>query len=451
MTVPSGGAPAGVRDILRLAWPSIASFVCQSAYRVNDQYWVGILGPEAHAALAPSTFFNVLNFSIFFLAVSGSMSLVARATGAHQPRERDRVVLHALVLAVTVAVVLGAIGAPLAGRFAGGLGLSGRTAELCEEYLRTIYLVTIPLALAPLVETVFIAMGNTVVPLCLQVVAVLSNLILNPCLILGLGPFPELGMTGAALATGISRAVSAGLGLAILARMGVRPLRAGPFRLRRVASVARIGFPSSVSISIYAGVYFGLLGLLLTPRGDAVLGGFSIGFNAFEGVAFPVYLGLSIAGSSLVGRNLGAGNLERADEAVRSLRVAGTSAGLLFTAAFLLLGPWVIPFFTSHPPTAREAWTYVSILAVSQLFVALETVHEKVLLGAGHTGPIFWVSVPGNLLRLPLGWLLATPLGLGAAGVWWAINLSTLVKAVAFTVLVRRGSWRTLRLQPPRA
>ena len=114
----TGAASAGVRDLLHLAWPSIASFVCQSSYRVNDQYWVQGLGPEAHAALAPSTFVLVFNFSIFFLAVSGSMSLVARATGAGSPAERDRVVRHALALGVAIAVGLGLLGILFADRVA---------------------------------------------------------------------------------------------------------------------------------------------------------------------------------------------------------------------------------------------------------------------------------------------------------------------------------------------
>jgi len=435
-----------VRDLLLLAGPSIASFVCQSAPRVNDQFWVQGLGPEAHAALGPSTFFMVLNFSVFFLAVSGSMSLVARATGAGDSKERDRVLQHALVLSVAVAVLLGLVGASVAGTAAAGLGLEGRTADLAAEYLRTIYWVTIPLALAPLVETFFIAMGNTLVPLGLQVLAVLTNLVLNPCLILGWGPFPALGMTGAALATGISRGVSAGLGLWLLHRGGVRLLGPGTLEPRRLVQLLRIGFPSSISITIYAVVYFGLMGLLLAPMGDPVLGGFSIGFNAFEGVAFPVFLGLALAGSSLVGRNLGAGDLARATQAVRSLRVTGLTAGVMFTAAFLLLGEVVVPWFTDDEAVAREALLYVGVLALSQVFVALETVHEKVLLGAGHTGPIFWVSVPANVLRLPLGWLLAGPLGMGAAGVWWAVNVTTLLKAAAYGVLVRRGAWRTRAL-----
>lgn len=446
-SIPSGASPAGVRDLLHLAWPSIASFVCQSSYRVNDQYWVQGLGPEAHAALAPSTFVLVFNFSIFFLSVAGSMSLVARATGARSPEERDRVVRHALALGIAIAAGLGLVGILLADRIAPAFGLEGTTAALCTEYLRTIYWVTIPLALAPLVETIFIAMGDTRVPLVLQVLAVVTNLILNPCLILGWGPFPAMGMTGAALATGLSRTLSAVLGLALLPRLhGVRLRGVGRIERRRLGQILRIGFPSAISISIYAAVYFVLIDLVLAPLGNPVLGGFAIGFNAFEGVAFPVYLGLSIAGSSLVGRNLGAGALDLAEQAVRSLQRVGLVAGLLGTLAFLSLGSVLVPQFTPDPDTAREAMGYVVILAFSQVFVAMEAVHEKVLLGAGHTSPIFWVSVPGNLLRIPLAWVLAGPLGLGAAGVWWAINLSTLAKAGAYFAFVKAGRWRTPRL-----
>lgn len=438
----SGGAPAGVGDLLRLAWPSVLSFVCNSAYRVNDQFWVQDLGPQAHAALGPSTFLMILNFSVFFLAISGSMTFVARATGAGDAAERDRVIRHGLVLAAAVAGMLGAAGAGAVPWITAGLGLEGITRELARDYLGTIYALTLPLALAPLVETFFIAMGNTRVPLLLQVVAVTGNFVLNPILIYGLGPIPGSGMAGAALATCLSRAISATLGLVLLSRLyGVRYFGERSIAPRRLAQMLAVGLPSSVSITVYAFVYFALIRTVLAPLGDAVLGGLGIGFNAFEGIAFPFFLGVAIAGSSLVGRNLGAGARELALQAVRSTRVVGLAAGALFTAIFALLAPSLVPVFTDDQAVAAEAVRYVRILAASQLFVAVETVHEKVLLGSGHTAPIFWISVPGNVLRVPLAWLLAVHWGGGAAGVWWAINVTTLLKAVAFTWMVRRGTW----------
>lgn len=443
----AGAAPARVRDVLLLAWPSVLSFVCNSAYRVNDQFWVQDLGAEAHAALGPCTFLLTLNFAFYFLAVGGSLTLVARCTGAGDQKGRDAVIRHALLLSAFVATIVGVAGFSNIEFLTGGIGLVGKTAEFSQTYLGTIYAVTFPMALAPVVSTTFVAMGNTRLPLMLQLVAVGCNFVLNPVLIYGWGPIEGMGIAGAALATGLSRAVSAGLGLFFLVRLySVRLFSFQGLSLRRLNQIARIGVPSCLSIVVYAGVYFALLRTTLSPLGDAVLGGLSIGFNAFEGVAFPFFLGIAVAGSSLVGRNLGAGCPEGAQQTVRSMRILALATGTLFTLIFWFAGPIIVALFTEDPGVAREAIRYVQILAASQLFVAYEVMHEKTLLGAGYTAPLFLVSVPGNVLRLPLAWFLATHLGLGAAGVWWAINLSTVLKSAVLAVIVQRGRW--LRFRP---
>ena len=432
--------------MLVLAWPSVLSFVCNSAYRVNDQFWVQDLGAEAHAALGPCTFLLTLNFAFYFLAVGGSLTLIARCTGAGDRAGRDTVIRHALLLAAFVAILVGFAGFSNIEVLTGGIGLVGKTAELSQTYLEMIYAVTIPMALAPVVSTIFVAMGNTRLPLVLQLVAVGCNFILNPVLIYGWGPVEGMGIAGAALATGLSRAVSAGLGLLFLVRIySVRLFSFEGLSLRRLSQIARIGVPSCLSIVVYAGVYFALLRTTLSPLGDAVLGGLSIGFNAFEGVAFPFFLGIAVAGSSLVGRNLGADFPEGARQTVRSMRILALVTGSFFALVFWFAGPVIVPFFTADPDVAREAIRYVQILAATQLFVAYEVIHEKALLGAGYTAPLFLVSVPGNILRLPLAWFLATHLGLGAAGVWWAINLSTVLKSAVLAGIVQRGRWLQFR------
>jgi len=108
----------------------------------------------------------------------------------------------------------------------------------------------------------------------------------------------------------------------------------------------------------------------------------------------------------------------------------------------VVLGPWIVPAFTSEPEVAHQALVYLGILAFSQVFVALETASENVLIGSGHTKPIFWISVPGNLARVPLGILLALTWGWGPAGLWWAINITSIAKALALHALVVRGRWK---------
>lgn len=438
-----GAGGVAVRDVLRLAWPSMLSFLCNSAYRVNDQFWVQWLGPDAQAALAASIYLMILNFSLYFVAVSGALALVARATGARDEPERDAVVRHALALGAGLAMVLTVLGTSLAPRIGPWLGLPETAAGLAGEYLGTMYVFCLPLALAPIVDTIFIGMGNTAIPLALQLVAIATNFALNPLLIYGAGPVEGLGIGGAALATCLSRAIAVALGLVVLRRrFGVRWTSGFAPSAKRFLALMRIGLPSAASIAFYSAVYFALLRLVLSTLDRDVTAALGIGFNAFEGVSFPAFLGVAVAGSSIVGRQLGARAPELARAAVGSVRRLELLLGCAATILFVVAGPWLVPLLTQDAGVAREAVLYLRVLALSQIFVALEAGNEKVLLGAGHTLPILCISVPGNLLRVPLAWWLAVHLGVGAAGVWWAITASTILKAAALHWTVERGGWR---------
>lgn len=431
-----------MRSVLRLAWPAILSFTLGNAYRINDQYWVKGLGPDAQAAIASCIFALILNFSVIFLAVGGTLPLVARAAGARDDAERDEVIRHGLKLGALIALFLMIVGTLATPHFGALFDVAGKPAEMMADYLLIIYLGMLPLVISPVVNNVFIAMGNTRVPMALQAIAVMSNLVLNPLLIYGLGDWDGMGIAGAALATFASRALSASLGLVILKRLySVQLIRGGHFRARRLLEMAKLGSPVAASIGFYSAVYIAMFRYVIADLGTEVAAGFGIGFNAFESVSYPFYLGVALAGSSLVGRNLGAKDPTQAMLAVRNVQRVGRVMGVAFALLFLVCGPLLTPLFSEDPAVVSEALLYVSILAFSQPFVAEEAVGEKVLYGAGHPRPVFWISTPANLLRVPLAWFLAIQQGYGAAGVWWTINITTYIKAACFYVAVRRGRW----------
>jgi len=434
----SGRAPASMRDVTRLAWPAILSFVLNNGYRINDQFWVQGLGAHAQAAIAACTFLLITNFGLIYLVAGGALPLVARATGARDPEARDCAVRHAILASLLLAVVVGFCGHAAMPQIAAWMGLEGAEAVATVDYMRAIYLGILPLALAPLVDNVFIAMGETRVPMALQIAAVCTNLVLNPILIYGAG----LGIAGAAWATVASRALTVLIGFTLLhGRYGVslRPRGMPSFRLAR--TIVEKGTPLGLSILAYAAVYQVLFALVLARLTTDVRAGLGIGFNAFESISFPFFLGVALAGSSLVGRNLGASDPAGALLAVRNSRRLGHITGLAFTLLFLVGGPVVAPLYSSDPAVIRETVGYVQVLAFSQFFVAMETVNEKVLQGAGHTRPILWISTFGNLLRIPLAWVLAISLGWAGHGVWWAINVTTWLKAWLFHREVQRGRW----------
>jgi len=440
----------------------VLSYVLNNAYRINDQFWVQGLGGEAQAAVGASFYVLVMAFAGMFLAVGGTLALVSRATGSGDAGERGEIVRHALVLALVIGTVLSLVLVPGAPRLVGLLGLEGETARYARELLSTLYLFGVPLALFPVVDNVFIGCGNTRVPMAMQGLAVVLNYVLNPVLIYGaraaemvdapgaafaatlagrLG-IEGMGMRGAAIATGLSRTVALSIGLVIL-RFGLRmPLRGRiDWRSGRIQRIVRISAPAALSIGLYTLTYWALLGLVITRLGDAVTAGLGLGFQVFEGVAFPCYLGVSLGAASLVGRAIGARDADAAWRVVHAARRVGRITGIGFAVVFLAAGPIVVPWFTGDPAVRRETLLYVSTLAFSQVFVAAETINEKVLLGAGTSRPILWIAASGNALRLPLGALLALGLGLGAVGVWWAINVSSALKAVLFWRKVQQGRW----------
>ncbi len=453
----------GLAALVRLAWPASLSFLLNGAYRINDQYWIQGLGQNAQSAAGGVLFVAIMNFAFGFLAAGGALALSARALGAGSAERSDRIARHALFLALLLGLTALVFGPLLTPTIVAWIGLRGETAQFAREYLGGLYLVALPMFLAPTLDNLFLGRGRSRVPMLLQGVAVSSNFILSPLLIYGAEAsqaMPDaplaglassagaalgihgLGMSGAAYATGLSRLLAVLLGLWILNRgLGVRLWTGRRPERALVLEIARVSAPMSLSIALYAGVYWCVLALVLSQLPDPVKAGLAVGFQVFEGVSYPLFLGLSVAAAALIGRALGAGRADLALAVLRRARLAACGLAGIFSLSFLALAEPVAALFAADQDVLREAVLYVRVLAFSQFFVGMEAVHEKALLGAGLTRPIPWIAGAGNLLRIPLAYLFALPLGGGAAGVWWAINLTSGIKAGLFWWRVRRGDW----------
>ncbi len=439
---PAERAPAlTMAELLRLAVPSAIFAVLTHGFRAVDQYWIQGVSTEAQAAIAASTFVVILFYASFVLVAAGAGPLIARAEGARD-RAGVREVLGAGVGgALVVAAAVTAAGVLGAETLAWTVGLSGHTASEFATYLRVLSWTMLPLVFTPLVDQAFVSLGNARMPMLLHGVSLALNIVLTPLLIFQL----DLGIAGAALASNLSRGVTTFAGLALLARRkGLRPgdVGLGP----SVRRILRIGVPAAMGVATYTLVYWAMLKTSISPLGPAVNAALGIGFNALEGFAWPAFHGVSLAVGSLVGRSLGA---RRPDQAWRAVRLAlplSTGLGLVAAATFWFGSSALTDLFTEDPVVHAHATTYALILAWSQPFVAWEALSEGVLNGAGDTRAVFWASFPLNFLRIPLAWWLAFPMGMAAPGIWWAINLTTVAKAVVKAVWVRRGGWAALEL-----
>lgn len=421
---------------MSLAVPSIIFAVMTNAYRTVDQYYIQEVSMEAQAAVGSSIFVGILYYAFFHLIASGASPLIARAYGAGDRETLSRLVGSALSGALVMAAVMSVLGGLGAGVMASALGLEGETARQCELYLRALSWTVLPLVLTPLVDQAFIAMGEAQLPTVLHGASLLCNLVLTPWMILDL----EWGIAGAALASNGSRALTTGVGLWLLLRRV--KVSAGDMRAwAQLRRVVRLGTPVTFGVASYTLVYWVMMMTSISPLGPEVNAALGIGFSVFEGVAWPCYHGLSLAVASFVGRSLGAGQPEVARQVVRRTWPVALCCGVLACGIFLWVARPVSEFFTEDPRVTAAAVTYAVILSYSQPLVAIETLCEGVLNGAGDTRSAFWASLPFNVLRVPLAWWMAFPLGWGAVGVWWAINATTLLKAVVKGVLVWREGW----------
>lgn len=427
-----------VRELALLALPATASALLNNAFRVIDQLAAGAVSTSAQAAIGSCTFVLVAAYAVHLAVAGGVGPLAARAEGA---RDRDlaaRVLGVGLVGAVgswaVVALVTG-LGAEAIATF---LGLEGQTAAQAATFLRTIGVLGLPLAIAPTLDAVFVARGRTGVMMALQVGAALGNVLLNDLFIRRWG----MGVEGAALATVLARTPASLVGLILVLRpYGVRFAADGTFR-----RVWAIGLPVSVNMLAYATVYFLVVRTSVSPLGPTVNAALGIGFSALEGITYPCFAGLSLAVGSVVGRRLGAGE---PDQARRALHLAfpltsalGAAAGLTFWFG----APALVRPFTQDPQVLDTAVGYARALAWTQPFVAWEALAEGALLGAGASRVVFWFSAPVNALRIPLAWGLALGLGWGAPGIWWAINLTSVLKTSLKGWAAARGRWAGMRI-----
>ena len=433
--------PVNRGELMALAVPAALAALLQHAFRPLDQFYVGWLGREPQAALGATTFVIILSYAGYMLISAGVGPLVARATGAQRPEERARVIGAGISACFLLYFLLMAVVLLFSQWIVIALGLEGDAAIHAEQYLRVLFVTGLALPFSPLIDASLIAMGNTRTPLLIQTGVLVVNAIGTPALMF----YWDFGVAGAALGTTVAQLAGVVGGLFLLCRsagVGVVHLGLGPL----VRKVMKIGLPIGIATAMYSLVYWVLLGTSISRLGSHVNAALGIGFSGLEATTWPVFMGVSVAVSSIVGRRLGQGQPEEAWRVLKLTLGPQVALGTVAGCIFYFLGPLIVAPFSADEQVYEQAVIYAVVLAWSQPFVALEALFEGVLAGAGDTKRVLLGTVPYNVLRIPLAWIFAFPLSMGAAGIWWAINVTTIMKALAKGWMVYRGAWARLTL-----
>ena len=408
-----------------------------TAFHNVDTFWIGrSLGAESLAAVTSAVFWVWLVISIGEMVSIGLDAIAARRHGERRPADAARTVGDGVQLALLLGGVI-AVATPFVLTLLFELlGTSTAVSGIGRQYLGT-YFLGMPLIFGFFaVDAAFRARGDTRTPLWILAVTTVMGLALDPVLIRGLGPFPALGVRGAALATLVPRGLACVAGVIMLRRRGM--LAWGVPRWPVLGTIVRVGAPAAATGVVFSFIYV-LLTRITTQFGTPALAALGLGFR-MEGVVYVASVGMGAAVAAIVGQSLGAGDAARAARAGWVSTGVVSVVGIAMAIASLLFAEQFAGIFSDDPAVITEAARYLRISAFSQLFLGAEVVLESAMAGAGWTLVPMVLSTSITALRLPVGaWAAAV---WGTSGLWWTIALTAAARGVVMAALWKWGRWR---------
>src|SRR5437588_5794833 len=436
------------RAILLLAIPMVLEMVLESLFAVVDVFFVGRLGADAVATVGLTE--SLLSL-VFAVAIGLSMSItamVARRIGEKDPEDASIAGVQAVILGLTVSLAVGIPSYFFAPRLLQLMGASPQVVASGSGYARIALGGSGAILMLFLNNAIFRGAGDAAIAMRLLWVSNIINLILDPCLIFGLGPFPKLGVTGAALATLTGRSIGVGYQFYRLLR-GTERIRILRRQIRLNFSVllrlVRVSLTGILQFAIAHTSWIGLV-RIVSIFGSAALAGYTIAIRIVIFVILPSW-GLSNAAATLVGQNLGAKKPERAEQAVWRTGLYNMMFLGFVGIIFILFAEPMIRLFTQDTAVVPLGAACLRIVSYGNLGYAYFMVMIQAFNGAGDTLTHTIVNYFGFLLyAIPLAYWLAIPLKMHSNGVFFSIAIAESAMAAASAILFKQGRWKKQRI-----
>ncbi|HMN46119.1 MAG TPA: MATE family efflux transporter [Povalibacter sp.] len=436
------------RAVLLLAVPMVLEMIMESLFAVVDVFWVSRLGRDAVAVIGLTESIMTLIYAVAIGISIAATAIVARRIGEKDAEAASAAAGQILVLGVSVSAGLGLVLGFFAPTILQLMGAEPAVVALGSDFARIMLGGNLTVFMIFLINAIFRGAGDAVLAMRTLWLANALNIVLGPLFIFGWGPFPEFGVTGAAVATNIGRGVGVLYQLWHLAghhsrvRVRLRHLVPQADQLRVILTTAWSGI---AQLLIGTTSWIGLF-KILTPFGSAALAGYTIAIRIVTFALMPAW-GLANAGATLVGQNLGAAKPERAEQAIR----IATRFNVVFLAIvgvlFVVFSGPLVRLFSTDAEVMTHGIRALWIVSLAFPLYAAGMCLEAAFNGAGDT----WTPTRLNFFcfwlgQVPLAWILADGLQLGPMGVFIAVPISFTVLALWSAVLFRRGQWKQQRI-----
>lgn len=432
------------RAVLLLAVPMVLEMIMESLFAVVDVFWVSRLGSDAIAVVGITESVMTLVYAVAIGISFAATAIVARRIGEQDAERAAQAAGQIIVLGVTLSAGIGLLLSFFAADILRLMGASDSIVALGTDFMRLMLGWNVTVFMIFLINAIFRGAGDAVLAMRTLWLANALNILLGPCFIFGWGPFPEMGVTGAAVATNIGRGIGVLYQLWHLAgfnsrvRVRKRHLKPVMLDLRTTLSTASNGIAQlMISTTSWVGLF-----KILATFGSAALAGYTIAMRVVMFALMPAW-GLANAGATLVGQNLGAGKPDRAEEAIWiATRFNVIFLGIVGLGFVLFSGP-LVRLFTDDPSVLAHGIRALWIVSLAFPLYAAGMCLEAAFNGAGDT----WTPTRLNffcfwLFQIPLAWLLAEFFSLGPDGVFIAVPVGFSVLALWSLMLFRRGRWK---------
>ena len=435
-----------ISKLLLVAVPTLLTSIVQMSYNLTDMFWVGRVGSmgldpdEAIAAVGTAGFYPWFGFGLILLVKIGTSVKVSQAAGRDDMGEVEKIGNNGILFMLSLAMIYSLIGFFGADFYVAMFKSdSVNVVNYATDYLRIMAMFGTSFFMVNLFNGVYDGLGKTWSTFKITVSGLALNIILDPIFILdkvnifgntinGLG----MGVKGAAIATVISQS------FILLIYIVVYSTKFRPFRIKvikffdwnKIKEIAKIGLPVGIQSMLFTTIAI-IIGIMVTSYGPKYMAIQRLG-SQIEALAWIVASGFQVALASFVGQNYGAGKMDRVKDGYITALKLLIPYGIIVNLVMFVFAEQLIDVFLDNPDTIAIGKRYLEILSISQLFMIIELGTAGAFNGLSKTYIPSGVGFIGNLVRIPLGMILA--ISFGVYGIWWAVSLTSILKGAVLTV-----------------
>ncbi|WP_069650700.1 MATE family efflux transporter [Caloranaerobacter ferrireducens] len=419
------------KSIIKLALPIMGTSFVQMAYNMTDMIWIGRVGSKAVAAVGTAGFFTWLGMAFILISKIGAEVGVAQSIGKKDIQAAKKFIRHTIQINILLALLYGTCLFIFRNQLISLFNLRDvEVINMAVNYLKIIALGIVFFFINPIFTAILNGYGNSKTPFIINTIGLIINMVLDPLLILGLGPLPALGVKGAALATITAQFIVTMIfvynanNMMLFSEIHLFKLP----KVHYVKRIVKIGLPVAMQSGLFT-IFAMMIARIIANWGEIPIAVQKVG-SQIEAISWMTASGFSTAISAFVGQNYGANKWERIYKGYFTAIGIVSIVGVIATCLLIFGARPIFSIFIPEEEAIRQGVIYLRILGLSQLFMCIEITTAGAFNGLGKTLPPSIVSIVLTGLRVPASMVLSSSNLLGLNGVWWSISMSSVFKGI---------------------